>query len=266
MTICTAVQAVRERAALTHCITNNVVTGFTANVLLALGASPAMVDIVGEAGDFTRVADGLLTNLGTPTPEQRKATIEAVVSAQASGTPWVLDPVAVGSLKIRTDFAQQLRDLRPTVIRGNPSEIIALAGFGAGGRGVDTSDSVESAMEAARSLAERFGTVVAVSGPTDAIVTADRVAEVGGGSALLTKVTGGGCALGAVIAAFCGSITNPFEATIAAHATYSAAAELAQARSQGPGSFAVAFLDALAEVGPDHIASIPVRRSAEVAR
>lgn len=270
MTICTAVQAVRERASLTHCITNSVVTGFTANVILALGASPAMVDIVGEAGDFARVADGLLTNLGTPTPEQRAAILEAVTAAKEVGTPWVLDPVAVGSLKHRTALAHQLLELRPTVIRGNPSEIIALAGFGVGGRGVDTADSVESAMAAASSLAERFGSIVAVSGPTDVIVAPDRSARVGGGSALLTKVTGGGCALGAVIAAFCGSLADSFETTVAAHATYSAAAELAESRSQGPGSFAVAFLDALAAVGPEQIASIAVDysgvRTEELAR
>ncbi len=270
MTICAAFEAVRERSPLTHCITNTVVTGFTANVLLALGAAPAMVDIVGEAGDFASVADGLLVNLGTPTPEQREAAIDAATAARAAGTPWVLDPVAVGALRVRTALAQQLLALQPTVIRGNPSEIIALAGLGTGGRGVDSAHSVEAALDAARSLADRYGSVVAISGPIDAIVANGLVTEVGGGSALLTKVAGGGCALGAVIAAICGAVWHTditaCEATIAAHAMYSAAAELAESRASGPGSFAVALLDALAEIAPSHLASIPVRHAAEALR
>lgn len=262
MSIESSVRAVRERAPLTSCITNSVVVGFTANVLLAAGASPAMVDIVGEAGPFATVADGLLVNLGTPTPEQRAASLEAVEAAAASGTPWVLDPVAVGGLPVRTELANRFVGFRPTVIRGNPSEIIALAGLGGGGRGVDSQDTVEAAADAARSLAERFGSVVAVSGETDAIVSADRSAGVGGGSAMLTRVTGGGCALGSLIAAFCGAVDDPFEAAVSAHAFYSAAAELAAERSSGPGSFAVALLDALAEVGDDDLARIPVSADA----
>src|SRR6478735_2289152 len=91
-------EALRTAAPLTHCITNAVVTGFTANVLLAVGAAPAMVDIVGEAGMFAGAASGLLVNLGTPTPEQRAASLEAVDAATLAGTPWVLDPVAIGVL------------------------------------------------------------------------------------------------------------------------------------------------------------------------
>ncbi|WP_312173308.1 hydroxyethylthiazole kinase, partial [Microbacterium sp.] len=125
----------REAPPLTHCITNTVVTGFTANVLLALGAAPAMVDIVSESGLFAGVAGGLLINLGTPTPEQRAASLEAVEGANSAGTPWVLDPVAIGSLPVRTRLAQQLVENRPTAIRGNASEILALAGLSAGGRG-----------------------------------------------------------------------------------------------------------------------------------
>ena len=125
--------ALREAPPLTHCITNAVVTGLTANVLLALGAAPAMVDIVGEAGIFAGVASGLLINLGTPTPEQRAASLEAVAGATASGTPWVLDPVAIGALPVRTALAHELASSRPTAIRGNASEILALAGLSAGG-------------------------------------------------------------------------------------------------------------------------------------
>ncbi len=123
-----ALQALRDAAPLTHCLTNAVVTGFTANALLALGASPAMVDIAGEAGVFAGIADGVLVNLGTPTPEQRSSAREIVRSTRR----WVLDPVAVGALPVRTALAAELLEHRPAVIRGNASEIAAVAGGGAG--------------------------------------------------------------------------------------------------------------------------------------
>ncbi|WP_293699861.1 hydroxyethylthiazole kinase, partial [uncultured Agrococcus sp.] len=122
------VDRVREQSPLVHCITNNVVPNFTANALLAAGAAPAMVDIVGEAEMFAGIASALLVNLGTPTPEQRGAIAEAVKGASRAGTPWVLDPVAIGALPIRTGLAHELADRQPTVIRGNPSELLALAG------------------------------------------------------------------------------------------------------------------------------------------
>lgn len=253
-----ALGAVRERNPLVGCVTNAVVTNFTANVLLALGASPAMVDIVGEAGPFASVADGLLINLGTPTPEQSAASLESARGASEHGTAWVLDPVAVGFLPVRTRLATELVDLRPTVVRGNASEILAVAGAGAGGRGVDASEGVDAALDAARDLARRAGSVVAISGETDAITDGDAVVRVGGGSAMLTRVTGGGCALGAVVAAFCGVGGDALTATVAAHVTYSAAAEIAVERAQGPGTFAVAFLDALAALAADDLDRIEV--------
>ncbi|PRA78654.1 hydroxyethylthiazole kinase [Microbacterium sp. MYb66] len=251
----TLLGVVREAPPLTHCITNAVVTGFTANVLLAVGAAPAMVDIVGEAEMFAGVASGLLINLGTPTPEQRAASLEAVAGATASGTPWVLDPVAIGALPVRTALAHELVALRPTAIRGNASEILALAGLSVGGRGVDATDSTDAAADAAATLARRTGAVVAVSGPIDLITDGERVLRLANGHELLTRVTGGGCALGAVMAAFLGaaSVTGHDALTAVASASlvYTIAAEQAAEASAGPGSFAVALLDALAAVRAD---------------
>ncbi|MCP1430485.1 hydroxyethylthiazole kinase [Microbacterium foliorum] len=243
---------------LTHCITNTVVTGFTANVLLALGAAPAMVDIVDEAGLFAGVASGTLINLGTPTPEQRAASLEAVAGAVAAGTPWVLDPVAIGSLPVRTALAHDLVVSRPTAIRGNASEILALAGLTAGGRGVDATDTTDAASDAALALAARHGSVVAVSGPVDLITDGRRIVRIANGDELLTRVTGGGCALGAVMAAFLGTARtvgiDPLTAVASASLVYTVAAERAATRASGPGSFAVELLDALASVGPRDIA------------
>ncbi|MFF2496602.1 hydroxyethylthiazole kinase [Agromyces sp. NPDC058064] len=238
----------RESPPLVQCITNTVVTNFTANALLAVGAAPAMVDIVGEAGAFARVASAVLVNLGTPNPQQRDAAREAVAAAREAGTPWVLDPVAIGALPIRTALAHELVEFGPTAIRGNASEILALAGDGAGGRGVDAADSTEAAAGAAALLAERFGAVVAVSGPVDLITDGARTARIANGDALLTRVTGGGCALGAVTAAFLAAGDDPFEATVAANLVYTVAAELAAEGASGPGSFAPRFVDALAAV------------------
>lgn len=248
---------VREAPPLTHCITNSVVTGFTANTLLAVGASPAMVDIVGEAGLFAGVASGLLVNLGTPTPEQRAASLVAVAGANAAGTPWVLDPVAIGALPVRTALAAELASQRPTAVRGNASEILALAGSGAGGRGVDAVDAPDAADDAARSLAARWGSVVAVSGPVDLLTDGTRIIRIANGDALLTRVTGGGCALGAVMAAFLGAArataADALDAVASASLVYTIAAEHAARVADGPGSFAVALLDALAGLEPADI-------------
>ncbi|PXA72093.1 hydroxyethylthiazole kinase [Cryobacterium arcticum] len=257
---CSALDEVRSQSPLVQCITNSVVVNFTANVLLALGAAPAMVDIPGEAGPFGRVASGLLVNLGTPTAEQRDAMLEAVVAANDAATPWVLDPVAIGFLPVRTPLAFALRDLRPSVVRGNASEIIALAGGGSGGRGVDSADQVDAALEAASALAGKTGGVIAVSGPVDLLTDGRELVRIANGHPLLTRVTGGGCALGAVMAAFAAVDGDSFATTVAAATVYTIAAEIAAENATGPGSFAVAFLDALAGVTADDVARLAVLR------
>jgi len=257
---CSALDEVRSQSPLVQCITNSVVVNFTANVLLSLGAAPAMVDIPGEAGPFARVASGLLVNLGTPTTEQRDAMLEAVTAANDAATPWVLDPVAIGFLPVRTPLAFALRDLRPTVVRGNASEIIALAGGGSGGRGVDSADHVDAALAAATALAGETGGVIAVSGPVDVVTDGRELVRIANGHPLLTRVTGGGCALGAVMAAFAAIDDDSFATTVAAATVYTIAAEIAAENAVGPGSFAVAFVDALAGVTADDVARLAVLR------
>ncbi|GAA1618562.1 hydroxyethylthiazole kinase [Leucobacter chromiireducens] len=244
----------RERTPLVHCITNGVVQGFTANALLALGAAPAMVDITGEAGVFARVADALLINLGTPAPEHRDAMREAAAGARAAGTPWVLDPVAIGTLPIRTALAHELLAQRPTAVRGNASEVRALAGHGSGGRGTDSADAPAAALPSAAALARQHGAVIAISGPADLVHTTDATVRVLGGDPLLTRVTGGGCALGAVVAALLAVRGEhaPATAVAAAHALYGLAATAAARTAAGPGSFAAALLDALARLTPEN--------------
>ena len=237
--------AVREQGPLVQCLTNIVVAPFTANVLLAVGAAPAMVDVPGEAGAFAGIAGGVVINLGTPYAETREAMLEAATAAVAAGTPWVLDPVAVGGLPVRTPLGRELLDLGPTVVRANASEVLGLAGLGEGGRGVDARDEAEAALPAAKELLARGAQAVAVSGPVDALVSDTALVRMTGGSPLMTRVTGVGCALGALTAAACAVTDDPLLAAAAATAGLCAAAERAEQTSRGPGSFAVHLLDEL---------------------
>jgi hydroxyethylthiazole kinase len=252
-------EALRETAPLVHCLTNTVAQTITANALLAVGAAPAMVDAPQEAGDFAAVASAVLVNVGTVHERTAEAMRLAVRSAGTAGTPWVLDPVAVGALAYRTALAEELVTLRPTVVRGNASEVMALAGSGAGGRGVDSTAGADDAELAASGLARRTGGVVAVSGVVDLLTDGSRTMRVGGGSALLTRTTGAGCALGALVAAYLAVTADPLTGAVAAHAHVALAAERAAATAAGPGTFAAAWLDALDSVDGDTLAKADVR-------
>ncbi len=268
------VDHLRSTAPLVQCLTNTVVTQFTANALLAAGASPAMVDTPEEAADFARVASGVLVNLGTPTAAGYTAVREAVRGAGEAGTPWLLDPVACGGPAARTAAAADIVRHRPAAVRGNPSEIRALAGLvtgatpAAGGRGVDSTDAVESALPAATALASATGAVVAVSGPRDLIVSTRRdgtpwVTWLTSGDPLMQRVVGTGCALGALTAAYLGAevagttgadATDLHAAVVTAHAHVGAAGSAAARETSSPGSFAVAWIDRLYSLSAAEIA------------
>lgn len=244
----------RGRSPLVQCLTNIVVAGFTANVLLAAGASPAMVDNPAEAGEFARLAGGVLVNLGTPQTHTAQAMADAAAGAVAAGVPWVLDPVAAGVLGWRTGIALELlASQHPAIVRGNASEIIALAG-GQGGRGVDSLVGADAALDAATGLATRHGAVVAVSGEVDLVTDGRRLLRLANGHPLLTRITGAGCALGALMAAFAAVVPDPLLAAAAATSLLNVAAERAAEHAAGPGSFAVALLDALHALTPPELA------------
>ena len=239
----------RGRSPLVHCVTNAVVTNFTANVLLAVGAAPAMVVSVEEVEEFVRIADALLVNVGTITTTDAEAMLKAAEAAGQTGTPWVLDPVAAGVLSYRTSIVGKLVGLRPTVIRGNASEILALNGLSGGGRGVDSTVASSDALPAAIELARSSGAVVALSGKVDYVTDGERTVAIEGGHELMSRVTGMGCTLGALIAAFLPVSADPLSAAAAASAIFGAVGEQAAAKSGGPGSFAVEFLDRLSTIG-----------------
>ncbi|MBK4146184.1 hydroxyethylthiazole kinase [Corynebacterium macginleyi] len=245
--------AVRDTAPLIQCLTNKVVSNISANALLAIGASPAMVDTPGESRGFAQNASGVLINCGTPDTEQYFGMREAIAGATTAGNPWVLDPVGAGGLHERTEFMHEILPQRPTAIRGNASEIIALAGTGVGGRGVESTDGVEAALEPALKLSRETGAVISVSGPTDLIVQAGespRAISLESGHPMLQNVIGTGCSLGAICTAYLAAWEDPFAAIIPAHAHVGAAGSVAAEKSTAPGSFAVAWLDALHELSP----------------
>lgn len=177
-----------------------------------------------------------------------------VLLSAAGGHPWVLDPVAA-SLPWRGQIAlDTLRAANPTIIRGNASEILALAGEASGGRGPDSTDEAHAALASAQQLAAEHHCVVAVSGPIDLITDGKRVVSAANGHPWMTKVTAVGCALGALMAAFA-AVCEPLDAAVAATSLLCVAAERAAAESRAPGSFAVALLDQLSLVSPAELAA-----------
>lgn len=236
----------RERRPLVQCLQNMVSMDITANLLLALGASPAMVSSPDETPEFLPKADVLYVNMGTLTP-QRIAEIEvATREAQRTGKPWVLDPVACGSTSSRKAQCVAAMQCRPTIVRGNASEIVALAEACAKyeggaetsaigvGKGPDSMGESGMAVQAAMALARAFGCVVAVSGKEDWVTDGERCCVVSNGVALLTRVTGVGCALSALAAAFLALHPEMgLEAAVAGCAVMGVAAEGRGAGAEG---------------------------------
>lgn len=244
----------REASPLVQCITNYVAMNVAANVLLAAGASPAMVHTEEEAGEFAAIAGALTVNIGTLSPAWVAGMRAAIAGAQKAGKPWVLDPVAHFATTYRRQTVADLLALRPTIIRGNASEIIALGGGESAGQGVDSGDPVEQAEDAARQLALAQGAVVAVTGAVDFVTDGEKAVRISGGSPLMPKVTALGCSLTALVGAFAAVAPDePFEATVAALATFAAAGELAERDAEGPGSFAFRFLDSLHGLKPESL-------------
>ena len=245
------VLAVRAQRPLVHSITNLVVMNFNANVLLAMGASPVMAHAHEEVTDMATIAQALVLNIGTLEPYWIKSMCQALDVATARGIPTVLDPVGAGATRYRNESIQALmRQAMPTVIRGNASEIMSVAGLATQTRGVDSSAAVADALQAARNLAARSGGVVCVSGPVDQVLDASgRHASLANGHEWMTRITGVGCSATALVGAFCAAQPDAWRATVAAMAYLGVVGEVAaqavQANGQGVGSLQVALLDQL---------------------
>ena len=239
-------ERLRARGPRVHCITNAVAQNFTANVLLALGCVPAMTLSTGEIGDFVARSQALLVNLGTFDRERREATEIAVDAARRGNVPWVLDPVFVDRAPPRAAFARALIGRGPHVLRLNRGEFSALAGSEA------TPDSLLA-------YAGDKNLTVGLSGATDWVTDGERLATIANGHALMAKVTAMGCAGSALVAACLAVEADAWRATAAALIIIGVAGEVAAARVAGPGSFAVAIIDALYNLdGPTLVAHAKV--------
>lgn len=237
-------QNMQARAPLVQCITNSVAANYTANVLLASGASPAMIDNPYEAESFTKISSALSINLGTPTTEQMQAMQISAKTAQLNDIPWVLDPVGYGPiLAWRSQMTDELLQFKPSVIRGNASEISTLAGNQVQSKGVDSTLSSDDAYRQAYALLVHTD-CIAISGESDYILSKelDVVIQINGGSPLQPKITATGCALGALIAAY-SAVTAPTIAALSAHVHFAIAGKLAANQAQTMGSFSNIFMD-----------------------
>ena len=246
----------RETTPLVLSLTNSVVQEFTANALLALGASPIMSDALEEIVELVGLVDALNLNIGTPTPRSAEAMALAAGAAKAKRIPVVLDPVAVGATELRRRLADRLLHIVPSaVIRGNQAEIAALAGLPAVARGVDAAESSDQASVAVRQLANRHGSVVVASGAIDYLSDGDAVFAVDNGHPLMARITGSGCVATAVIAAFLTVNSNTLAAAVSAVTVMDIVGELAaeHSRSEGPASFRIRFLDTFDRLEPEHL-------------
>lgn len=246
--------ALRERRPLVHNITNLVVQNTTANALLAIGASPAMVVCLHEVEEFVAVSQALVVNLGSMAGDWPASMRLATRQARECGVPWVLDPVAAGVIRFRTHLAVDLVKNGPAAIRGNATEIIALAaavlgsgGLGAAGKGVDSLHGSDAALASARALAAQVQTVVAVTGVTDYVTDGVDTFAIRNGHAMMPFVTGLGCTATALVAAFLGSRGDQPALASTAHAltVFGVAGEVAAERAAGPGSLQMHLYDAL---------------------
>ena len=255
-TIAASLAAIRERRPLIHNITNFVVMNSTANILLALGASPVMAHALGEVEEMALFAGALVVNIGTLDEPWVEAMVRAAEVAGRRGTPVVFDPVGAGATRLRDEAARRiLAGKRVTVVRGNASEILALgAGLG-GGKGVDATHGVDEAATAAADLARLVRAVVAITGEVDLVTDGERSLHIAGGHPLMARVTGTGCAATAVLGAFLAVDGDPFTATAAALSLFKSCGEKAAAGLPGPGTFAVRLVDALYSITPEEAAA-----------
>jgi hydroxyethylthiazole kinase len=247
-----ALTAVRQQKPLVVNITNYVVMNNTANALLAIGASPIMAHSKQEMAEMMSFAGALVINIGTLDSEWTPRMIFAVEQANANGKVVVLDPVGCGASTLRTETSRQIARLADKlIIRGNASEIIALAGEQAQSKGVDSLDSSDSALGAAQFLVAEYGANVVISGETDYIVTKSQTVTLGNGHEMMPYVTGMGCTLSALTGAFA-AVGD--ETGLAAAAVLGVAGEIAAEQARGPGSLQLTLLDELYQLDEQTLA------------
>ncbi|KTC97896.1 hydroxyethylthiazole kinase [Legionella geestiana] len=245
-----SLEKMRAARPMVPCITNNVTMDFVANCLLAAGASPVMSNDARDVEELLHQSRVLYINTGTPDEAFMQLVQRCAGLSTSLQKTLVLDAPGAGATSFRTLLAEELL-AHVNILRGNASEILALAGFDGRGRGVDSTASVEDAQKAAIHLAAARNCTVAISGASDFITDASHHQTLNRGTPLMASVTGMGCALGAMMAAFCAVTATHLEAATHASLFFGLAGELAARQAQGPGSFRVAFMDTLMAITPE---------------
>lgn len=243
----TARSNIKEKKPIVLCLTNYVTMDFMANSLLALGAAPIMSCDDHELEELINISHSVYLNIGTLDNAFITRCHKAALIAKSCGKPVILDPVGAGASFIRTQGAQTLMPFAD-IIRGNASEIMSLIDMQTTTAGVESTQTTHVAKESADALAKQLDCTVVVSGQEDYITNGKQQASLHGGSPLMPLITGMGCTLTAVIAAFRGVLPDSFQAGLLATAYFGMCGELAEQKSTLPGSFKTAFMDALYEL------------------
>ncbi|MCX7781429.1 MAG: hydroxyethylthiazole kinase [Negativicutes bacterium] len=244
-----AALAVRKSAPLIHHITNYVTANDSANITLAIGASPVMAGDPDEVAEVTARSSALVLNLGTPNPRSIAAMVIAGKKARERAIPIIVDPVGVGATAFRkAAFEQLVHEVPPAVIRGNLSEVKAILGLPVIAKGVDSTETGGDAGANAVALSQQLGCVVAVTGQVDVIADGDRVCRLQNGHPWLTHMTGAGCMAASLVASCCGAGASPFAGTVAGLGILGVAAEVAHSSlkpDEGIGTFRMRLFDAV---------------------
>lgn len=236
------IEKIREKRPLIHHITNFVVMNDSANITIAIGASPIMAHAVEELEELISMAGALYINIGTLDPRWVESMVMAGRIAERYGVPVLLDPVGAGATKLRTEVTERiLRLIHVSILKGNGGEVSSLAGMTGTTKGVES--AVSPQLETAVNVAEKYGTTVVMTGKTDYVTDGKRNAIVENGTPMLGKITGSGCMLGSVISSFLAVNRDTFVASIEGLLTYEIASELAEKKSEGPGTFKARLLD-----------------------
>ena len=240
---------IRNNSPLVHNITNYVVMNNTANALLSVGASPVMAHSLDEVEDIISISSSLVINMGTLSELWVDSMIKAGKKANQLKKPIVFDPVGVGASSYRTEVAKEIIEkTSPCVIRGNASEIMVLAQLSSVTKGVDSTAKTVEALNGAIQLSKELNNTIVVSGETDYIVTRNKVSSINNGREIMSKVTGMGCTATSLIGASVAVEDDVHEAAVFSMALMGVAGEIAESKSNGPGSFQISFLDTLSSV------------------
>ncbi|MDX8366900.1 hydroxyethylthiazole kinase [Cytobacillus sp. IB215665] len=256
--IVSALNKVRERQPLVHNITNVVVTNFTANGLLAVGASPVMAYAKQEVADMAKIAGALVLNIGTLNETEIEAMIIAGKSANEHGVPVVFDPVGAGATAYRTETAKRIiNEVQVAIVRGNAAEVANVIDEKWNIKGVDAGEGAGDVVDLAKKAALKLNTTVVITGQSDIITNGKTTYIVNNGHQLLTKVTGTGCLLTSVIGAFAAVEQDIVKAAVSAVAYYGVAAEVAYEKQgmNGVGSFQIELLNQLYKVNKEELAN-----------